>query len=462
MKPCSRKMKYEECELSLLRHAVDLAEKKQQVKGRNEKEVTDIMSEVENFLRSRKLMCYGGTAINNILPAEDQFYDYTVELPDYDFYSANALKDTKDLADIYFKKGFEDVQAKAGVHHGTFKVFVKNIPVADVTQIDPKLFNNIYKDALSFDGIKYCPPDFLRMAMYLELSRPFGDVTRWEKVLKRLTLLNKHYPLDAEDCFDTVFKREFRAKDKSTLDIYAVVRDSFVNQGLVFFGGHAINLYKEYMGKHYKSIMDKIPDFDVLSNQPKKSAEILMERLKEKGVKHCSIKKHPAIGEIISEHYEVRAGKQPVGYIYKPLACHSYNNIRIKGQKVKVATIDTMLSLYLAFYYANKPYYDKDKIMCFAKMLFDVQRKNRLSQKGVLRRFSITCYGKQGTLADMRNLKTQKYNELKQKRNTKEYEEWFLMYKPGEKKTQPQKSKKSRKKKNSKKTRKTRKLLDLY
>ena len=68
------------------------------------------MSEVESFLRSRKLMCYGGTNINNILPAEDQFYDYTVELPDYDFYSPNALKDTKDLADIYFKKGFEDVQ----------------------------------------------------------------------------------------------------------------------------------------------------------------------------------------------------------------------------------------------------------------------------------------------------------------------------------------------------------------
>ena len=94
-------------------------------------------------------------------------------------------------------------------------MFVKNIPVADVTQIDPKLFNSIYKDALSFDGIKYCPPDFLRMpTMYLELSRPFGDVSRWEKVLKRLTLLNKHYPLDAEDCFDNVFKREFKSTEK--------------------------------------------------------------------------------------------------------------------------------------------------------------------------------------------------------------------------------------------------------
>ena len=188
MKLCDKKMNFEECELSLLRNAVDLAEKKQQIKGRNEQEVTDIMNEVEDFLRKRKLMCYGGTAINNILPTQDQFYDYSIDVPAYDFYSPNALKDTKDLADIYFKKGFEDVQAKAGVHHGTFKVFVKNIPVADVTQLTPQLFSSIYKDALIFDGIKYCPPDFLRMAMYLELSRPFGDVSRWEKVLKRLTL----------------------------------------------------------------------------------------------------------------------------------------------------------------------------------------------------------------------------------------------------------------------------------
>ena len=44
------------------------------------------------------------------------------------------------------------------------------------------------------------------MSAYLELSRPFGDVSRWEKVLKRLTLLNKHYPLNSEDCFENVFK----------------------------------------------------------------------------------------------------------------------------------------------------------------------------------------------------------------------------------------------------------------
>ena len=45
--------------------------------------------------------------------------------------------------------------------------------------------------AIKKDDIYYCPPNFLRMAMYLELSRPGGNVQRWEKILKRLILLNK-------------------------------------------------------------------------------------------------------------------------------------------------------------------------------------------------------------------------------------------------------------------------------
>ena len=42
---------------------------------------------VEDFLEDHRVMCYGGTAINNLLPAEDRFYDYEYDVPDYDFFS---------------------------------------------------------------------------------------------------------------------------------------------------------------------------------------------------------------------------------------------------------------------------------------------------------------------------------------------------------------------------------------
>ena len=121
-------------------------------------------------------------------------YDKELELPDYDFYSTTPVEDAKVL-DIYYSKGFTDVEAKAGVHHGTYKVFVNFMPVADITYLSEPLYDAIKKDAIKVKGILYAPPNFLRMSMYLELSRPRGDVSRWEKVLKRLLLLNRNYPL---------------------------------------------------------------------------------------------------------------------------------------------------------------------------------------------------------------------------------------------------------------------------
>ena len=72
---------------------------------------------------------------------------------------------------------------------GTFKVFVNFIPIADITYLVPELYRNIHKQSIQVANIYYTPPNYLRMAMYLELSRPDGDVSRWEKVLKRLTLI---------------------------------------------------------------------------------------------------------------------------------------------------------------------------------------------------------------------------------------------------------------------------------
>ena len=48
----------------------------------------------------------------------------------------------------------------------------------------------------------------------------------------------------------------------------------------------------------------------------------------------------------------------------------------------------------------------------------------------MLRRFSITCYGHQESVEEIRAHKAEKYKEIKQKGDKKEIEEWFLNYKP--------------------------------
>jgi hypothetical protein len=449
---------FDDCELAILRMAVDKAEEKIAKRVVNSDDIKNIIKIVEDFIKQKNLICYGGTAINNILPSEDQFYNKELEVPDYDFFTTNALDDAKELADIYYKKGFTDVEAKAGQHHGTYKVFVNYIPVADITLLPNPIYNALKKDSIRVGGILYTPPNYLRMSMYLELSRPAGDTSRWEKVMKRLALLNKHYPITNINCNEVEFQRSMENKTQEDI-IYDNVRNTLVNQGVVFFGGYAISLYSQYMPKNLQHKLERIADFDVLSNDPETTAQIIKERLKDVGVKNAKIIKRQPVGEVIPEHYEVRIKNDTVVIIYKPIACHSYNILIIKGEKVKIATIDTMLSFYLAFLYADRPYYNQflDRILCMSKFLFDVQQKNRLEQKGLLRRFSITCYGHQESVEEMRAHKAAKYKEIKQNNDKKEIEEWFLNYKPDDvknKKSTDIKNKKPDDVKNKKKKRK--------
>jgi hypothetical protein len=424
-------LSFQDCELAIMRMAVDNAEEKLAKRVVNSEEIKKMILIVENFIKVKSLICYGGTAINNILPLEDQFYNKDIEIPDYDFFSPDALSDAKELANLYYKSGYTDVEAKSGQHHGTFKVFVNFIPVADLTQLPKEIYNALKKDSIRVSGILYAPPNFLRMSMYLELSRPAGDISRWEKVLKRLTLLNKNYPLTTVDCNNMEFQREM-ANKTNEYEIYENVKNTLVNQGVVFFGGYAISLYSQYMPKNLQKKLEKIADFDVISHDPKTTAEIVVERLKDIGINKAKIIYHKPIGEIIPEHYEVKIENDTIVFIYKPIACHSYNIIKNHGQTVKIATIDTMLSFYLSFLYTNREYYNEfsERILCMSKFLFDVQQKNRLQQKGLLKRFSIICYGHQESVEEMRAEKAKKFKELQTKKGTQEYEEWFLNYKP--------------------------------
>ena len=211
-------------------------------------------------------------------------------------------------------------------------------------------------------------------------------------------------------------------KDK----IYITVRDTLVNSGSVFFGGYAYSLYSRYIsGEKNKK---NVPDFDVLSDDIQKTALIVQEQLHELGITDIKSVEHAAIGELLPKRIQIIVDNETIAFIYEPIACHNYNIIDVNGTKIKVATIDTILSFYLGFIYINLPEYDVDRLLCMASYLFHIQENNRLGQKGLLRRFNIDCYGKQPTKESIRAEKASKYREIK--KGSKSYEEWFLNYNP--------------------------------
>ena len=431
-KECNKKLSFEEKELLLLRKSVDKAEAKLGKKIKQSNDITSIIKILEDFMQRTKVVCYGGTAINNILPSNDQFYDKDIEIPDYDFYSAKALKHATELADIYDKHGYKEVEVRSGIHKETYKLFVDFIPIADITQLEPKIFDILIKNAIRKEGIYYAPPDFLRLQTYNELSRPDGDVTRWEKIYKRLILLNKHYPFkENPKCSQVNFMRDFTGNPELNESLYNLVKDTMMDEGVVFIGGYASSLYGRHMPPEQKKQLQHVPDFDVLAEDPKAVAYILKEKLENSGFKNVKIITRPATGnDVVLVHYEIVVDNDTLCFIYKPYGCYSYNTIRINNKTAKVATIETMLLFLLAFLYSDRPYYDHERIICMAQYLINVQAQNRLEQKGLLKRFNTNCYGNEKTIIELRSEKAENYEKLKNDENSKEFNKYFFKYSP--------------------------------
>jgi hypothetical protein len=272
--------------------------------------------------------------------------------------------------------------------------------------------------------------------MYLELSRPDGDVSRWEKVYKRLLLFNKNFPLKGDNCLKKA-KGAIAAPSKKEEEIFEIVRDEAISEKLVFFGGYACALFSEHLKKDQRPILySAVPSFDLLSEDAKKSAHKLKDKLERTGhFGRVIVEEREDFGEHVSEHYEIVVDGRTVTFVYEPApgACHNYNVVRIKGKDVNIATTDTILSYYLLFLYINRPYYDRDRLLCMSQYIYDLQYDNLAKNDGVFKRFSKPCIGKQVTLKDIKDVKSHMFNKLKDKRGTREYEEWFLNYNPIEK-----------------------------
>jgi hypothetical protein len=442
---CTKKDSDPECELKMLREVVDEIDFIEKRSKATLPEIRKMIDLLEDYLEQNKLIVYGGTAINNILPRNEQFYDKNSEIPDYDFFSKTAMETAIEIADMYAKNGYENVVAKSGVHPGTFNVFVDFIKMADVTHLVDEVFDSLLVDSIQIDGINYTPPDYLRMSMYLELSRPRGDISRWEKVLKRLILLNKNYPIRSDSCNISIQRKMGNKKIDSKL-LFNKLKDLLIDYGCVFFGSWALSMVVD------KKVSSLIPDFDVIVKEPSKVAKILKERLLYFGLENIDIVHHNGVGENIGNHYEIKIGRDTVCVLYEPIACHSYNEIRVDNRDVRIASIDTMLSFYLAFLYTSaRKLYNPSRIICLADKLIKIQQITRTNQKGVLKRFSTECIGNQKTLEDILLNKTLKFKELKNSRGSTEFKKYFLNYTPNED------TKKTKKKPTKKKTRRRRK-----
>ena len=375
---------------------------------------------VERFVKSNRVMCYGGTAINDLLPPEDRFYDTERDIPDYDFFSATPQLHALDLADQLTNAGFLSVEVKPGVHLGTFKVFSDYIGIADVSHLDVPIFDALWKNSVEKNGIHYVPPNYLRMAVYLELSRPKGYVDRWKKVYTRLQLLNKHYPIKCPSVKDEIDDVFLSTESKSS------IQKLIIKEEVVLLGFNAFEL----QGSDSPSGQWRLPlDVLVVPEKREKVVNEFKSILSKKG--NVIVKDYEAYGELLPPHTDILDSKTKflIVRLYETDACHSYHKT---NEGLLVASIPTLLQFFLSILYAPEHFLEdipEERFICAAQHL--VELANEKSHK---RRYKlltpITCIGKQKSLIDMRVEKTELYQKLSKNKTSAEYLQYFFTYTP--------------------------------
>ena len=426
---------YERCHQPHVKAAMEAIEGRQGRAMMSNDAVREMIHIVEQFLRRKKLICYGGTAINNILPKRLQFYDTDLELPDYDFFSPDPVADAKELAKIYAKKGYPDVVASSGVHGGTFKVHVNYVPVADITYLDARLYKGISGHTKIIDGIHYTPPVYLRMLMHLELSRPDGDISRWDKVASRLALLNSVYPMKEPGCTARVRDKlddQYRSMVDALPGLLPKVREFLADKGVVFCGAFAAREINHDLKKKRLPLVTGPVPLVVLAKEPKEVTKDLKRRIAAERFK-VHYDEVPAVGELVPKHYAVYAEGKLVAIVFEALECHAMNVVKIEGKSYRIGSIDTILTLFLPFVFVASRVLDYDTIVCYCNDLAEVADHCNPSERGTLTRFDTECYGDQTTLADIRRAKNRRFKRLQGKKDNEsrqEREYYFMRYEP--------------------------------
>jgi hypothetical protein len=398
-------------ELELLRIAVDESEKRIDFTTAHDPDIQKAIRIVERFLRKKRRICYGGTAINALMPSSLKFYDPKYQIPDYDMFTPDVKGDVRELVQELLTEGFTDVNEKVGIHDGTRKVLVNFIPVADFTDMNEILYRVILRRSHIIDGIHYCDPDFLRMMMYLELSRPRGQVERWEKVYERLILLERAHPMRA--C------RQSLVVSHVSPDMREKILSMIVKRKRVLAGVETIDYYEK--GAPSVRLQDLVREDGVVlffSPEAKHDAEDLTDILGP-GIK---IEEKKALADDFYDVIFVRHHRRPLALIIQERACHSYVPVRIEeNQSIRIASLDLLLNLYLSFVVFGKreEKFLQVPILCLAELAHAHIKRYRKAPTKQIPAFSVFCSGKQKGFATLQKERAERMEQIKKQTKSK-------------------------------------------
>ena len=190
--------------------ANDLAFKTAQVvRDRHYADALAAIEVVRAFIRERKYILYGGTAVDYALRLRGTHLYDDDDFPDFDFWSPTHIDTACELFSLIASRcnacaGASTscpVRLVKAVFPHTMRIGVgDNIWVADISYIPPELYERI--PTMMYDGMRFVHPHQQFVDMHNSLAFPYDNApnevapARWQKDVKRFNLLSEHYPIE--------------------------------------------------------------------------------------------------------------------------------------------------------------------------------------------------------------------------------------------------------------------------
>lgn len=365
----------------------------------------DVMKIVDDFIIKKKLLLYGGFAINLLLKKTDKFYkEYTVN--DYDCYSPNAQKDAYEIANIFYNKKYEYIQVKKALHENTFRVYVNFIQILDITNISKELYDklfeitlnerksNLYRYYKQFDYY-LVPVILLKRNLHYELARPKASSYRWEKVYTRLKLLNKLINNKNMKKYDYIpIPKEY---NKSIKILLKYIKDN----KLPIIDSYAIKLYKNLKNINCCRIHEASNFIIILSTDYKKTTNEIIDLLNstlDKSIYDIKYLERTLFSEIMNYRNRVVITNKNTNKAFTIVNIIDNSNECLsvfKKNGYYVGSIDTIL-YYLYSIYIIYTIFSPNKNVVKETMQYILMYEDYITnyiKSNVNKRISTSCYG---------------------------------------------------------------------
>ena len=345
------------------------------------------------FIKKHRVLMYGGTAINDLMPKSQKFYSDT-ELPDIDVFAVNAKSVAKHMVKEYKKRGFEFASFREALHENTFKVFVEGIQVLDITNVSESVYKRLARGKLKGSmGLYLANPEYLRSTLHDMMAHPW-DAYRWPKVYKRLMYFYKVMPM--KKCSHIPVPNIKHHIPEEAEEVFM----KWAEEGeYVHFGGPEVD--KEYFDKVLRYDRDIIV---TVGKNVKAHAEELISKLPQDIRSDFTISKVYDGDDLFAfDHVFVMYKGHKAFGIYQYKYCLSYVTL----PNIRIASYQAMCYIYQSMQFSTYEHHKTDLIKCIMRMLGSIQLQimdnaTKSSKKKIMNQFVLTCYGPYEGLVTLR------------------------------------------------------------